>query len=212
MHCATFNEYCFSGGPKLTECCCEKKMLLDFLPLFLLMQGFCRAEIARSVDTSLPATSIGLYLKSLVRRELSFEHLQDLSNALGKTKDAEKPKDVNEIIADTAKKLDFKMTLLQDFLTNMTNKLSASCFHTQNLSKETKLPQPCCSNNPDMIYSQSCSVIHLGFNGTRIAKLAADVFHSSKTIQGVVRSFFMTKDRTTHLEFPAAQACGQQGE
>ena len=98
-------------------------MLLDFLPLFLLMQGFCRAEIARTVDTSLPATSIGLYLKSLVRRELSFEHLQDLSNALGKTKDAEKPKDINEIVADAAKKLDFKMTLLQDFLTNMTNKL-----------------------------------------------------------------------------------------
>jgi len=79
------------------------------------MQGFCRAEIARSVDTSLPATSIGLYLKSLVRRELSFEHLQDLSNALGKTKDAEKPKDINEIVADAAKKLDSKMTVLQDF-------------------------------------------------------------------------------------------------
>ena len=116
-------------------------------------------------------------------------------------------------MAQLAKKLDAKVNLLQDYLKNVTNKLSTSCFHTtKNLSKDKKLPQPCCSNQPDFDQSEPCAVIHLGFNGTRIARLASDVFYNLKPSQGIVRSFFMTKDRTTHLEFPGAQACGQQGK
>ena len=101
---------------------------------------------------------------------------------------------------------------LQDFLSNITNQLSASCFHTNHVSEDKKLPQPCCSKSPDFGRNEGCSIIHLGFNGTRIARCAADVFYSFKSPNGLIRRFFMTKDRTTHLEFPAAQACGQQGE
>ena len=126
-------------------------MLLETFFILFLMQSFCQPGMALNVDTSQPATAIGLYLKSLVRSELSFEHLQSLSNAQGEKRKTNYPIDVQEIIANSAKKLDSKMTLLQDYLTNITNKLSVSCFQAKNLSKEKKLPQPCCSSNRDMI-------------------------------------------------------------
>ena len=126
-------------------------------------------------------------------------------------KEAENKNDENHIVADLAKKLNLKINFLQDSLSNITRQLSASCFHTNHVSKDKKLPKPCCSKSREFGRNEGCSVIHLGFNGTRIAKCAADVFNSLKSPNGIIRHFFMTKDRTTHLEFPAAQACGQQG-
>ena len=60
-------------------------MMFGTFFMFLLAQDICQAEVAQSIDTSLPSTSIGLYLKSLVRRELGFEHLQDLSYVINPT-------------------------------------------------------------------------------------------------------------------------------
>ena len=79
-------------------------------------------------------------------------------------KETEDPTTKNEkVVAQLAKKLDAKMNLLQDYLKNVTDKLSTSCFHTtKNLSKDKKLPQPCCSNQPD--FDQNQGIIDLNFS------------------------------------------------
>ena len=59
-------------------------LLLKFV-IFFIAQKPCQAEFDRLVDTSLPATQIGIYLKSLVQKELGFEHLQDITNDFSKT-------------------------------------------------------------------------------------------------------------------------------
>ena len=59
-------------------------MLLVKFVIFFIAQKLCQAEFDRLVDTSLPATQIGIYLKSLVQKELGFEHLQDITNDFSK--------------------------------------------------------------------------------------------------------------------------------
>lgn len=177
-----------------------------FLCTLVILINQIQAENPSHIDTSLPATSIGLYLKSLARRELGVDHLQTFLQGNAAEK---KIQDDRELVHHLAERLATKLSKIQTYLTNISQELNLSLL-TQNPDNNQKLLPPCCSNHPGN--TVGCSVIHLGFNGTRTARLAANVFdtHTPSLPLGAVRRFFMTNDRTTHLEFPPARACGQQ--
>ena len=159
-------------------------------------------------DTSLPATYVGLHLKSLVKRELGIDHLQDLLQLQGQ-KAAAEDNEVSDELQRLADNLEKKLNVLDMHLSNMTRSLM-QLQEGYNATSTALLP-PCCSSNQDQAdIQEGCSVIHLGFNGTRIARLATSIFHRHDPPMGSFRRFFMTTDRTTHLEYPGARACGQR--
>ena len=176
--------------------------------IFCLPLALGQPDYTAHVDTSLPATSIGIYLKTLARRELGVDHVEESVDigSIGSTiKDFDINVNAETLLSEVSTRLDVKIFQVYDFLSNITNRLSLGLKGKP--EAELKLI-PCCSNHPPI--GKVCSVIHLGFNGTRTARLMANVFDNLTLSKGINRVFFMTTDRTTHMEFPASRACGQR--
>ncbi len=154
------------------------------------------------VDAEKPAISIGIYLKSLARRELGVDQLQDFLHF------DKGPSSAGLHLETLGKNLEGKLETSRHFLHQLSQDLALNLASFGDTERE--LLSPCCSSHPN--HELGCSVMHLGYNGTRKARIAAQVFDTwqYKLPKGAVRRFFMTTDRTTHLEFPASRACGQQ--
>ena len=121
-----------------------------FWPFLLLPLVVSSSAIFDNVDTSLPATSIGLYLKSLVRRELGIDFLQEPLEAQD-TFDHDEDK-----LAKAATRLNVKIYKVRQYLQNVTKEISDRL--DQPVKDDSKL-YPCCSSP---LQDRVCTVIHLG--------------------------------------------------
>lgn len=162
-------------------------------------------DLSGHIDVSLPAASIGHYLKSLPRRELGESQLQDLIS-LVTSKGQPRGEDEERTLGLLCQRLDNKLHVLKHHLSNLSTEFSSS----SSFVNEHDPPPPCCSSHLHSDLSKGCSVIHYGDKGTSAAKLAAKVFEERDAPKGCIRRFFMSTDKSAHVEFPAARACSQQ--
>ena len=184
-------------------------MALSILAIFTLL--VCpKSLIAQeeNFDITLPAAPIAFYLKSLANSELGVAKLQETLTAAAKKQKIDQKILSDLSLENVAEKLATKWNTLRDHLSNVSLKLEAK-LRSSGLSthKSQILPPPCCATQDSKV-DKGCSVIHLGYNGTRTARIAAEIFASSVSPVGSKRQFFISTDRTTHLEFPASRACG----
>ena len=160
----------------------DEMMVSSLIAVFILALTY---ELSRAesrpppsrIDTSLPATYVGLHLKSLAKRELGVVNL--LSALEEGAPKIEEPGP--EKLQRLAVNLETKLNLLDLHLSKLIGELSIR-YKSQEETLE-KLVPPCCSTHLDE--DRGCAVIHLGFNGTRIARLATTVFDTLKPPRGV---------------------------
>lgn len=187
-------------------------MVFSILLVVLLSVNANGADQPSHIDTSLPATSISLVLKRLASQELGADQLHDILNW---NTDFQRHHDqeLEESFQILVERLDSRLKSVSSYLSKVSSELGAS-LNIETPERDQKLLPPCCSTHHYDGFNDhlGCSVIHLGYNGTRSARIAANVFNNMtmEMPPGIVRRFFMTTDRTTHLEFPAARACGHQ--
>ena len=173
-------------------------------------------------DITLPTAPIAFYLKSLANSELGVAKLQEtlITAAAAKKKhqvhsSTKTSRNDDAFLQIVSEKLSQKWKAFNSHLNSITVKLEnklqeSSSGLTAALDHKVVLP-PCCATQDQNEAAKGCSVIHLGYNGTRTARIASEVFDSLLTTpEGSKRQFFISTDRTTHLEFPASRACGQQ--
>ena len=171
-------------------------------------------------DITLPTAPIAFYLKSLANSELGVAKLQEtlITAATAKKKKqqahhSKKTSTRNDVLLQmVSEKLSRKWKAFNSHLNSINVQLEKNL---KELSKfgstmDDKVLPPCCATQ-DQNEAKGCSVIHLGYNGTRTARIASEVFDSLVGApEGSKRQFFISTDGTTHLEFPASKACGHQ--